>query len=427
MKFPNHAGWHALVLAGPSLWFLCAGIYISRNLTVDLIPVYTGARCLMQGCNPYDTAQLDSQYLQSGGPMERMPQWRNIPPLYPPSTLLVLAPLTLLEYPAARLFWVILSGALFVASVWLIWSMSPKRHRWVFTALGSIFPIGATRVLAAGQPAGFAISLLVIGAILFLKNRYIPLATVLLMLSVAIKPHLSGPIVLYFVITKIHWRYAIAALSGALGLLLIGMSILTLRPASAHWTGDLAANIAAAAAPGGVNDPRPGGALNLANLQGLTSVLFANDAVFNFVAYAIFLVLLAWWLTAVVKTTPQSTDHFIALGALATLSLLPVYHRLYDAGILVLAIPAIAGVLSKHRRLGLAIFVTTGLVVTSGEIAAQIRKILGNNGMLEFVMNSKLPFVLTFRMVNLSVLLLFVLYMTAIVKNRHSPGALFRD
>ena len=39
------------------VFFWVAGARVLKASN-DFVPVYTGARCLLHGCNPYDTAQL---------------------------------------------------------------------------------------------------------------------------------------------------------------------------------------------------------------------------------------------------------------------------------------------------------------------------------------------------------------------------------
>src|SRR5208337_2541577 len=120
---------------------------------------------------------------------------------------------------------------------------------------------------------------LVIGSYFFLRGRFLPVGAILLMLSLAVKPQMGGLIVLYLLVRRIHWRYALAAMVGALALLLCAGLILSLHPRSADWTSDLRANISATEKPGGVNDPRPTSveADTVINLQAITSVFIADE------------------------------------------------------------------------------------------------------------------------------------------------------
>ncbi len=196
---------HLLVLSiSAILLFVAGGARVFRSSN-HFVPVYTGARCLLHGCNPYDTSQLEQQFYLAGGHATDLPSWDIDVPVYPPSTFLVLSPLALFSFPAARLIWFLLNGCLFVAATGLILALCPPSHRWLATALGSLFLLSSAILLVLGQPAIFAISLLGIGIYLFLRGLLLPLGTLLLILSLAVKPQVGGLIVLYLVARRLHW------------------------------------------------------------------------------------------------------------------------------------------------------------------------------------------------------------------------------
>src|SRR5271168_5449952 len=106
-----------LVLALSALVFFIVGAGRVSRTSNDFVPVYTGARCLLHGCNPYQTSQLEQQFFQGGGHPAELPSWDIDVPVYPPSTFLVLSPLGLLRFPIARMLWFLLNGCLLVISV----------------------------------------------------------------------------------------------------------------------------------------------------------------------------------------------------------------------------------------------------------------------------------------------------------------------
>jgi hypothetical protein len=240
------------------------------------------------------------------------------------------------------------------------------------------------------------------------------------MLSLAVKPQIGGLIALYFLAQKIYWRYAAVALVGALALLLSAGLFLKLRPQSANWTSTLRANLAATLSPGGSADPRPANqvAVGDANLQTLTSIFFAEARTFNLVAYAVFLGLLAVWILVVPWSSRSLEMHFLALAALSILSLMPVYHRFYDTRLLLLTVPAIITVVQKRRFLGAVIAVLTFLAVISVQYRVQV--LLIQHAEWQSVLRHKFLFILLLRQQNLELLILFGLYMVAILGSRSS-------
>jgi hypothetical protein len=395
MKF-RKSNLHAVAIGIAALIFLLLGGLKAFHIGTDFVPVYDGARCLLHGCNPYGKGVL----------------------VYPPSTILVLSPLALFEYPIARVIWFLLSAALFVAAVVLVLSLCPERHRWLATALGAVFLAGSSQLLILAQPAAFAISLVVIGVYFFLRGRRLVVGAVLLMLSLAVKPLIGGLIVLYLFFRGGHWRYALLAMAGALTLLLCGGLILRIHPQSADWVSDLHANLSRAVAPGATDDPRPANekAIAALNLQTVTSIFFRDEREFNDAAYAVCGVLFVAWAVAVLPMNPSMNNHLLSLGALSILTLIPVYHRSYDSRFLLLSIPAALIVFEKRRILGAFLCFMVALETVS--IQFWVQSLLQRDGLLQAVERNKPLFIFLLRESDIRLLVLFCLFMVALFNNR---------
>lgn len=411
---------HLLVLFISALvMFALAGARVIQASN-DFVPVYTGARCLLHGCNPYDTSNLEQQFYQAGGHAAELPSWLIDVPVYPPSTFLVLSPLALLRFPVARVLWFLLNGFLLVTAARLIQDMSPPQHRWLTTTLVCYFVITGEIVLVLGQPAVFAISLVIIGSYLFLRGRFVPTGAFLFLLSLAVKPQIGGLIVLYLLLGRIQWRYAAMAMAGAGVLLLSASLILGHHPRSAAWASTLRANLAATLSPGGSADPRPENqqAIGDLNLQSLTSIVFPEAHTFNAVAYSVFLALLAFGTLVVLRASASGETHFISLAALSVLTLMPVYHRFYDTRLLLLSIPAIGIIFQKRRVLGALIALLTLLATISVQYRIQI--FLLQQAKWQTVLRNKFLFIVLLRQQNLEMLILFCLYLVAMFTIRFS-------
>jgi hypothetical protein len=419
MKYPK-LNLHFLVLGVSALVFLVVGGQRAFRFSHDLVPVYTGAGCLLQGCDPYSISQLEEQFFQRGGRGVDLPSWEIDMPVYPPSTFLVLSPLLLLRYPAARFFWFVLNGGLFILSAVLVLSGCPRSNRWLATSLVSVILATSGILLVVGQPATFAISLIIIGSYFFLRIRFLPLCAFLFMLSIAVKPQLGGIIVFYFLGQKTYRRYAAFAVAGALALLLSAGLTLRMHPHSANWTSSLRANLTSTLSPGGSADPRPANqeAIGDMNLQSVTSIFFAEAGTFNYVAYLIFLVLLAVLIIVVPWSRASAETHVLALAALSILTLMPVYHRFYDTRLLLLTVPAVLLIFEKRRVLGAAMAVLTILSVISVQYRLQIYLI--QHADWESILHHKFLFILLLRQQNLELLILFALYLVAILGIRSS-------
>jgi hypothetical protein len=99
---------------------------------------------------------------------------------------------------------------------------------------------------------------------------------------------------------------------------------------------------------------------------------------------------------------------------------MPAYHRIPDARLLLISVPAVAIVYQKRRLLGFLIGALTVLETIS--IQGRVQVFIENHGMWQSILQSKLLFVLLLRQQNLELLILFCLYMVAIFSIRF-PGA----
>ncbi len=428
-----------LVVGLSALYFLASGVHGALYQSCDFVPVYSGARCLFHGCNPYNLSQMRAEYLSAGGQDQTLQEvggWEDETELYPPSTFAALAPLGLLPFPAARLLWWIMNGCLFLAAVALVLSLCPQTHRWLAAIFSSFYLFASIGICRQGQASAFAVSTLVVSSVLILRRRYLPLAAVLLMLSLAVKPQIGGLVAIYFLADRAVRRYALLALDGALAFLLIGGFSLQMHPSRSNWVSDMRSNIEASMAPGQINDPAfP--SIGEINIEAVTSVFLPNQSISLAVASCIFLLLLATWATAWLRHNPDSPQPFIALGALLVLSLLPVYHRQGDAVILLLSVPSIVVVLEKRRVLGMFIAGLTPLgsapitALLNGYLAVHapgLRQHLLQSKYLIYLvlsraddlpsrfahlLDNKLLFLLVLRQQNLALLLLACLYIAA--------------
>ena len=213
-------------------------------------------------------------------------------------------------------------------------------------------------------------------------------------------------------------------MAGAGALLLCASLILGHHPRSAAWASTLRANLSATLSPGGSADPRPANpqAIGDQNLQALTSIFFPEAGQFNAVAYSIFLAPVLRGDSGCSASQCEGRElHFVALGALSILTLMPVYHRFYDTRLLMLSVPAVVVVFQKRRVLGTVIAVLTVLATISVQYRVQI--FLLQQAKWQSVLANKFLFILLLRQQNLEMLFLFLLYLVAIFSLRFSGPA----
>ncbi len=314
----------------------------------DFKQPYASARCLLTGCDPYSEADTRAAFLAAGGVDDDKVVFDPYSALYPPFSLAALVPVAALPYPAAHAVWEALVAVSFSAAVLLTADLCGGSVAAAF--LLAAFAVSSTILLMLGQVSGLVIALLVIGFALVLKERLLPLAASCFLLAVLLKPHDAAIPLVYLLFGEPRWRRVFAAVLVS-ALVFAGGSLVWFAhaPATAHWIGELGANLHGNAAPGSVNDPGPGHTqgINLASLQALFAVVRDRPGFFNPAAFGLSALLLAAWAVLAAPLPNTRRKHLLAIAAIGCLALLPIYHRQYDTRMLLLAFPAVAHLLNR--------------------------------------------------------------------------------
>jgi hypothetical protein len=192
-----------------------------------------------------------------------------------------------------------------------------------------------------------------------------------LAVSLALKPQDAGLVWLYFLLAGgVYRRRALQALAGTAAVSLPG--VLWAWRVAPNWIAEWQGNLAAFAARGGVNDPGPlsGGAHGLGmlvNLQAAFSLVKDEAGFYNPASYLVCLPLVAIWIWVVLRSAATPRKAWVSLASIAALTMLPVYHHLYDAKLLLLAVPACAMLWAEGGALrwGAAAITGAGFLLTA--------------------------------------------------------------
>ena len=344
---------------------------------VDLGAYYFSAKCVLHHQDAYDPDLVFRMLQDEDGRFPSDPvllkQARvaitvgvNLP-----TTLFLMAPLTFLSWATAQMLWIILTSAMLVLAGYLIWSLADETAPVLSGWLICFILANCEVQLAGGNLAGIVVSFCVVAAWCFLKERFIPVAIVLLAISLCLKPHDTGFVWLYFLLAGGVFRkralqtLAVVAVIGTLAAIWIA-------PSSPHWIQELHRNHISTREIGELNDPSPsgetsGGPAMIIDLQAALSV-FRNDPHFyDLGSYLIVGSLITIWVFLVLRRRPAREHAWLALAPITVLSLLPVYHRPSDAKLLLLTIPACAILWAQggaRRWLSLAL-TGAGILITS--------------------------------------------------------------
>ena len=201
-------------------------------------------------------------------------------------------------------------------------------------------------LIVCGNVAGLVISLCVIAVWCFFRERFVWLGIVCLAISLALKPHDTGMVWLYFLLAGGIYRKR--ALQTLLATAVIGLpALLWIWVAAPHWLQEMRFNLQTFSAHGGINDPglasSGGHGLDmLISLQTVFSVFWDNPRFYNLASYLVCAPLLLVWACVTLRSRRSPRSFWLGLATIAALSMLPVYHRQLDAKLLMLTVPACA-------------------------------------------------------------------------------------
>jgi len=368
--------------------FLVLGFSFQRSSVVsmaDFKQVFYGARCLLTGCDLYSEVQLQRLYFAEGDEpqQQRLKLARNIiySP-YPPATYMLVTPFAALPWRIASVLWTTLTCATFLLAAFLMWELGSQSAPMAAGFLVFLFLIGQELLIEVGNPAGLVIALSLIAVWCFLRKRFELAGVLCLAVSLAVKPHESGLLWLYFLLAGGALRKR--AIQTLLCTAAISLpAIVWAHHLSPNWLPELHHVLVATSVRGGFNDPGPTaldprfhGAI-LVSLQSAIS-LFRDDAQFyNPLSYLIGGLLLAIWFVIGVRSRFSPSLAPMALASISALSMLPVYHRQHDLGLLLLTVPACALLWSQGKFVGrCALFITAGAAIFLNNLILQFLAIV---------------------------------------------------
>jgi hypothetical protein len=367
----------------------------------DFKILYYGSRCLLQHRDPYNGSELLHVYLSEVGEdsSDPMQHGQRISltegGVYLPTAPALLAPLAMLPWGVAHTLWLILSAASILIAALLAWQLGADAAPVLSGVLIGFLLFNSVSLLMNGNVAGIIVSLCIVAVWSFFKNRFVIAGVLCLAVALAFKPHDAGPVWLYFLLAGgVYRKRALQALTATV--LLALPAILWVAQVSPHWMQEMNSNLSVMAANGSISDPGPNAPVTagmVIDLQSVVSVFRDDPRIYNPISYVVCGALLLVWSLATLKARFSPTRTWLALAAIAAISMLPVYHRPYDARLLLLAVPACAMLWKEGRPVRwLALAVTAGGIVFTGDFPLGILVVLtrnlhfGNAGMLAKVL-----------------------------------------
>jgi hypothetical protein len=370
-----------LLLSLGSVFFVLVGgaiAYFNTLGMIDFKEFYFAAKCLIEHHDPYQQSQLWALYKRDAGEVPSalgsvlVAAHGHLTPNFP-TTFFLVAPLALMPLKFAGVIWFVLSAAAFVLAAFAMWNAGAEFSPPVAGALVFLFLVNSEMLLALGNTVGLVVGLSVIAVWCFLQNRFTIAGTICLAIALVMKPHDVGVVWLYFLLAGgLARKRALQTLIPVAALIV--PAVLWTSQIAPHWLVEMQANQSVLMQRGALNDPGPhsGGSFGVNMtlcLQTIVSRFWDNPHFYNPVVYLLCGALLLVWLRKTLQVGFSPRLAWFAIAVVAPLTILVVYHRSYDARLLLLAVPACAMLWQKGGRLGwCALALTLAAIILTGDI-----------------------------------------------------------
>lgn len=416
--------------------FVLFGAYLKYRATdsmVDFKMLYYGSRSLLLHSDPYNQQTFSSLLRNEFGESSFIQHHPSLAiSINLPTTYALAAPLALLPFWLASAIWSLLTATSLIGAAWLVFRAGASYAPVLSGALSGLALINGAVAVGNGNSAGVIVGLCVIAAWCFITERSAWLGICCFAVSLIVKPQDAGLLWLFFLLAGGTFRKRALQAAGIALLLALPGAVWVSR-AAPQWMPELHANLVEIAAHGGNCDPGPAGLTNksgtmevITDLQTVISVFDDSPSFYNPVTFLICGVLFVAWAMVAFRSSPSFALAWLALAAIAPLTLLVTYHRAYDARLLLLAIPACALLWTKGDRVGkIACAFTAAAILFTGEIPlAFLNPLLKRMHADAGTLPGKLETVLLMRLAALSLLAMCLFYLWIYLREHRAALAM---
>lgn len=312
----------------------------------DFAHIYVAVSLWLQGENPYDGVACEASMRAQG---YKNPSAVLVGSFYPPTMPAGLAPLGLLDWPTARLVW---AGVNLLSCGVLVWAMADwlaplgRRRRWWVALLLVLMSGFIATTLSVGQ-LSLLVGACLCAGIVFLQRDRSGLAGSLIGFACLMKPQMAMGFLVLLALRR-DWR--VLAFAVAVIAVFSGIGVGRLMFSAPTWLHDMTQNIHASQSGLSVNDASVDAPFrfHLIDMRPLLHVFLPASMVgpiaMGFVVTLAGLALFRLFRIGV-------GEHLLLLSAgVGLLTLLPIYHRYYDAVLLMPLLAVVVLRLKQDRR-----------------------------------------------------------------------------
>ena len=336
-----------LVLAGTE--FLVRGpVRAVRTATQfnDFLSPYIQAQAFIKGLDPYSPQVLLSLWPAEAAHFLYLPievangtlvANHGFPTAYPLTAFVLIAPFSLLPWPVAYALWLTVNLMLFAAMLRVLLSLAGFSYRepaglLLIAGIMALAPFHTGLVTANVTLIAVELSVIAIGTA---RRNLDFAAAALLAVATGLKPQIGLCFLFYYLVRR-RWKLFGGAFLALACLAATG--VLRLEVGHTRWLANYIADnhiLLQTGVLGNFTEINPT-RFGLINLQVALYPLASAVSLTNAMARVIGAMVLIAWLGGMWRQRQSDENELLDLSAIAVISLLPIYHRFYDATLLVL-------------------------------------------------------------------------------------------
>jgi Glycosyltransferase family 87 len=333
--------WILLLACGTEFWIRGPHRLLHATGWNDFLSPYIQAKAWAHGKDPYSARVLISLW----PPENSRPSWvdadaaqgtlekkRGMPTPYPLTSLVVLSPLTFLNWTWAMRLWICLSIGTVLGSALALISisdatLSEPRSQIFLAAVFALAPLHTG--LATANPVILAASLGIF-AVATARSGRTKWTGILIACAFCLKPTIAIGLLLYYAVRR---EFRVVAISCGASVVVELVGIWRSAKAGVPWLSSYIASTHRIFAPGSLADFTRADSVrfNMLNGQVLFYPFVHNAQSANLLAWLSFFLLAACWVRLACHS---GVSDILKISAVSILTLIPIYHRFYDAVLL---------------------------------------------------------------------------------------------
>jgi hypothetical protein len=338
----------------------------------DFVSVHAAVRTWIGGGDPYDLKAVTETWGREGIFADRDVSY--FATVYPPTSLFMIIPLALLPAIAAMGAWLAIMLALLAFQFRALAELARiywHDGRFLLLVGAAVASAPLQFGILSGQLSIPAIALCII-ALSLAQNERDVLAGILLGLACGLKPQVAGAFVAYYLVVR---RFKLAGVAIAVGSAIGVMALAAMKLTHINWVTGWKQSILATQVLNAVNDYGWGNKFRdeIIDLKMLLVSAIHDPQMLKLAIGVIVLGLLAWYAFVFFKRRWTGVNELLPLAGLAAISLLPIYHRVYDVTLLTLALAwAIAQLGGPRRGLAWAMLIPMAVFLIPFDVVKSI-------------------------------------------------------